>query len=210
MKRIAIFLPLFLTVPVIAQDEKAGEFAFPADLGGKRVEALLKPGKGGDMTAKAAPLPHRVARSLEDPDPSRPLHLLPPRLALPRDGMLRPPHPAEPMPFAYYSSVPALPQALALPTGELTYWPSVRVEIVPPLPLLGEPKADRASLKDPTVEMSIAAASKRFALSRDGQSPFVAVDIPNPFELKQTVELHLPPPEATTPPLITFPRFPGR
>ena len=214
-KGFAVACLFFLAEAGFSQDAKDGKavegFHFPMDLAGKRVEALLKPGSGvKGSSAKAKPLPRPAPRFLEDPALGMPSSTFTrPRLALPGRKITQPLHPAEPMPLAKYTALPDLPRPITLPAGELAYWPSVRVEKVPPLPILGLPKGDRAALADPTAETSLAFALKAVAVPRNGPVPFSPVNLPDPFELRQTVELRDPPAETEMPPLVTFPSLPS-
>lgn len=210
-----LFAVAFLVLPAAAQDKdekKVEGFAFPSDLAGKRLEKLLQP---GDVDRKGllrtTPLPRSAPRFIEEPDMQpRTTHLVPPRLELPGKRVVNPLHPAEPIPLASYTQLPQKPQPITLPAGELAYWPSVPVEKMPELPILGTPRSDRAALGDPTMEASLAATLRVFSFARSGPLAFSPVNLPDPFELRQRVELRDPPEESSMPPVVAFPRLPAK
>jgi hypothetical protein len=193
---------------VSAQEEQT--FSFPADLTGKRLEALLRPGSQMmDGGKKNAPLPRSAPRWLEAPEaPLPPLRALPPELRLGDVKAKAPPHLTEPPLLAVAN--PRLPAELLLPEGALVRWPSLPVQQFPPLPILAAPQVDRAPLGDATMEASVALALQTVFLPRTASVPFAPINLPDPFELRRTVELRDPPPEEGVPPLVTFPRLPGR
>src|SRR4051812_13632319 len=98
--------------------------------------------------------------------------------------------------------------------GAQTSAPQVRLLSVDvagpiPLPILARPLKDRASLTDPTLEASTAAALSKVTLSRAVPAPFQPINLPDPFEHSQAIRLRYPPGELPMPPFIT-PRSPTR
>ena len=75
-----------------------------------------------------------------------------------------------------------------------------------PIPILASPVKDRASLGDPTLEASLAAALKRLTPARDRPVPFTPLNLPDPFEHLRYGQLRNPPAESATPPVIPLQR----
>jgi len=106
--------------------------------------------------------------------------------------------------------VPVLPKAPALPKGERFRLPSVDANQLPPLPLL-TPRSvsDRASLEDPTAEVSANAALSAILPQRTRPVPFQRLTIPDPFENRRPVQVDSALPERNDPP-VTLPQTPKR
>jgi hypothetical protein len=193
------------TVPAaFAQDKKTGPVGEglkqPQDKGGKLIEDLLRP--------KDAALPFWVKKPrslpatpfLEKPAlPTTPFHGQPPRLAVKTGKPIRPHALPEGMPLFGKRTSPRLPADIQLPAGALVQWPSPNSDELPSLPTLAQRQLDRASLADPTAESSTAAALDGSIPLRTSPAPFVRLNLPNPFEHRETVRLRTPPPEDTTP-----------
>src|SRR2546421_39995 len=98
------------------------------------------------------------------------------------------PQQQEPTPFPPFVSParapgePVLPEAVELPTGPLVRLPSVDARETIPLPILAQPQRDRASLADPTIEASMAAALGEITPHRLLPVPFAPLNLPDPFE----------------------------
>ena len=129
----------------------------------------------------------------------------PPRLGLAPAKIAWPQAFAEPASLVLYYGWPASPQTMELPTTALVALPSVDVNKPPPLPILGRPTNDRASLADATMEASVAAALAGPIPLRQKAVPFVPINLPDPFELQQLIRLANPPPD-NAPPMA----MPGR
>ncbi|MFO0967188.1 MAG: hypothetical protein U0793_16615 [Gemmataceae bacterium] len=202
----ALSIVLTLTASGRAQDGKA--FVFPADKAGKRLESLLRPGDPVAATGrKGSPLARPAPRFLEKPEAPLPaLRALPPELKLREVKLKQPSDPAEPLLASF--APPPPPEPLRLPEGTLARWPSIPVDRIPPLPVLATPQRDRASLADPTMEASLARAMQAFFLPRTTAVPFAPINLPDPFELRRTIELRDPPAEDGAPLIVTFPRLP--
>jgi hypothetical protein len=115
----------------------------------------------------------------------------------------------EEAPLSEIGADPARPGATEPPAGPKVRLPSVDVEQPIPLPILAQPHKDRASLADPTLEASVAAALGALTLHRAAPVPFVPINLPDPFEHSEAVRLRYPPDELPMPPPIT-PRTPVR
>jgi hypothetical protein len=75
-----------------------------------------------------------------------------------------------------------------------------------PIPILARPLPDRASLGEPAFEASLSAAMKPFMPARDRPVPFIAYNLPDPFEHVRYGQLRNPPEESATPPVIPIER----
>ena len=62
----------------------------------------------------------------------------------------------------------------------------------PPLPILAQPTADRASLDDPTVDASTVAALAAAMPQRTKPVPYVRVTLPDPFDNRRPLTLTAP------------------
>ena len=92
------------------------------------------------------------------------------------------------------------------PAGPLLRLPSVNVEQPIPVPILAKPQRDRASLADPTLEVSVAAALTPLTPRRAGPVPFVPINLPDPFEHGHAIRLRNPPDEAPLPQIAPRPQ----
>ncbi len=100
-------------------------------------------------------------------------------------------------------------QARTAPAGDKPDPFTVDVNRPPPLPMLGRPVSDRASLEDPTTDAAAAAATAATVPQRTNPVPFQRLSVPDPFENRGPVQLKETPAEDATPPLAA-PRTPGR
>jgi len=171
------------------------------DKAAKLVEDLLRP------TDAALPLfvtrPQRLSAApfLEKPAlATTPFQGLPPRLTVKPTSKPARPHPVpEGIPLYSKRTPPRLPENIQLPAGALVQWPSPNGEELPSLPTLAQRQPDRASFADPTTEASMAAAFEGVMPLRTSPAPFVRVNLPDPFEHRETARLRTPPPEDATP-----------
>lgn len=179
---------------------------FPNDKGGKRLAELLSTAGSvaGQRDKRTTALPLAGPPALEHPD-SQP----------PQTGPAPPLAPAKltskPVPVLPHSLAPEAPltRSVQEPAGlprreELPISPRVRidsldVEKAPPAPLLAQMVPDRASLDDPTRDVSGASALAIILPERSTPTPFLKFTLPDPFEHAQTVRLRTPPAEGTTP-----------
>jgi hypothetical protein len=95
-----------------------------------------------------------------------------------------------------------MPQRAPMPGKPVIQLPAVDVEKPLPIPMLGQPKQDRASLDDATLEASQAAALTRVRPRRTGPVPFAPVNLPDPFENQRSGGLREPPAESDQPPAV--------
>ena len=133
-----------------------------------------------------------------------------PRTDLPIPGrVVRPRHPTEETPLAGYRGQPVPPPVPEMAVAPLVRLAAVDVNEVPPLPILAKPVPDRASLADPTMEASTAAAVANAIPVRISPAPFVRLNLPDPFEHHHAVRVRTPPAEDIVPPVV-IPRTPAR
>jgi hypothetical protein len=102
---------------------------------------------------------------------------------------------------------PPLPAGVQLKMATLPRVPSSDPEKPPPLPILSKAQPDRAPVSDPTGPASLQAALAQSVPLRATPAPFEPLNIPDPFELRQTARLQSPPPETPDTPL-SLPRTP--
>lgn len=203
-----ICLGLFLVQgPGVAQDKKATA----AEKAAQRLAELLTPGaRTDDYRAATGPVSRSAPRQLNNPEVPLPVFKgVPPRLPLSPPQSVKPRNLPEAAPLVHFRADPVRPQAIELPAGPLVRVPSVNVEQPIPLPILAQPQRDRASLADPTLEASVAAALAKVSAGRAAPVPFVPINLPDPFEHSQAVRLRYTPDELPTPPPIT-PRTPTK
>jgi hypothetical protein len=190
----------------------AGSKTLPAtERAEKRLAELLRPGVRFDSTGlRTRPLRWPIPHALEQP--AVPLSLyrgMPPHIEL-AEGKPTLPRPlAEGQPLVSYVEQPQPPKRVELPTGPLLRLLSTDAREPLPLPILARPQKDRASLADPTLEASIAAALKPLTPARDKPLPFTPVNLPDPFEYIPAGQLRNPPEESVMPPYIPL-RTPTR
>ena len=103
----------------------------------------------------------------------------------------------------------ALLEAVDVSAGPLLRMPSVNMDQPIPVPILAKPLRDRASLADPTLEASLAAALATSAPRRAGPLPFAPINLPDPFEHSRAIRLRRSLDEAPMPPPIA-PRTPAK
>lgn len=80
---------------------------------------------------------------------------------------------------------PALPQQLSLPAGVRVRIPSPDVNESIPLPILARPMPERASLEDPTLGTSTAAALAAPIPARTSKAPFLKLTLPDPYDRRR-------------------------
>jgi hypothetical protein len=109
-------------------------------------------------------------------------------------------------PLADFSDEPLRPPLPPLPAGGRIRVPSVDVHQPIPLPIRSQPVPDRASLEDPTAEISTAAARAAKMPSRKGKAPFLKWTLPDPYEHRRPQQITAPPESAQ--PVTGTPRTP--
>lgn len=193
----------------IARGKTADEpFRFPDDAGGVVLARVLPPANS------KKPLPGRTAgprrtppsRRLMAPDaPPPPTTFGSKRLAiLPKREPLRPRLVHE----ETLDESPALtlPYRVALPAGDRVRTPTTDLRQPLPLPTLAEPVVDRASMEDPTAEVSTAAVLSASMPLRTRPAPFLRLMLPDPYEFRQPLTVAVPA-DNPSPPIAT-PRKP--
>jgi hypothetical protein len=173
----------------------------------QRLAELLAPGgqPAREMLTSNLP-PRKAARSLENPDLPLQSAPLPPPAPPKAEGKQVKPRPLpEDTPLVRVFNQPEAPQAVRMPDGPLVRLWSPDVNEPLPLPILGTGVRDRASLADPSLEASVAAAQAKLNPARTKPVPFQAQNLPDPFEHSQTVRLRNPPEEVAEPPLSLRP-----
>lgn len=194
----------------------AGLYTFPATAGSglaaeKRFEArldrLLDPTARLDFRGfTSEPKPRVGPRWLEQPDivPIRAEVLAP---TLPT-SYGKPPAPRplpERPPLSYYHVAAEVPQAPRLPAGSLAKEPGLDVRTPPPLPTFGTYVADRVSVADPSLEISVAQTRTPQQPARTAEVPFTPWNLPDPFENAEVVRLRQAWPESAEPPAFQSP-----
>ena len=183
----------------------------PMDRGSKLASELLAPGAKENTQSEVATSPRRKpARDLQEP-----IVLPPPSVSIPhpllekRGKVARPVLLEEPAPLFDQLALPRLPEQPHFAVGPRLRIPSPDVNQPIPLPLLGQPAQDKASLDDPTLDASIAMALALSPPLRVNTVPFLRMVLPNPFENRDVIRLRKELEEDTTPVTAT-PRVPGK
>jgi hypothetical protein len=184
-------------------------FGFPADRGGELLSRELTLAATRPL-AEPAPKPRRgkVPGHLEWPDlplpPGLAEHTLPSRAAPARKSIV--PRLATPEMLFDLALEVALPQAVPMPGGARTKEAGVDVTKPAPLPILGQPVPDRASLADATADASGAAVVAGTMPVRRRTVPFLRLGLPDPFENYRPLRVPVPP--ESTDPVTASPRVP--
>lgn len=169
-----------------------------------RLVELMRFGSGFDSFGpRSGPLAWRAVLMLEQP--TVPLSLYrgaPPQPEVPPGKLVAPRGPHEVMPLVSFRDEPKPPKRVELTTGPLLRLLSTNVKEPLPIPILGQPVKDRASLADPTLEASVDAALKPLAPARAQPLPFTPLNLPDPFENVSAGQLRNPPDESDVPPVI--------
>jgi hypothetical protein len=177
------------------------EPTLPKDKGSKLVESFLRPPDAALPLFRTRPRRLRAAPFLEKPAlPTTQFQGNPLRMVTKLSGKpIRPHAVPEDVPLYGKRTSPRLPGDIQLPAAALVQWPSPNADELPSLPTLAQQQPDRASLADPTGEASTAVALEAAIPLRTSPAPFVRVNLPDPFEHRETVRLRTPPPEDPTP-----------
>lgn len=173
----------------------------------KRIADLVTPGH------VAAPPEYGRSNSWKDGTevgrfdvPLKPLAVAPPKLLPSTVKNTKPRGVPEAPPLTAFRDESQGPQPIALPTKPLIRLPSVDTTAPLPIPILARPLVDRASLGEPAFESSLSAAMKPFMPARDRPVPFIAYNLPDPFEHVRYGQLRNPPEENATPPVMPMDR----
>ncbi len=178
------------TKVVRAQSEEPDTtpFAFSDDAGGRLLAKVLPP---KDVEAAPRTPSHSPRRRIEMPidPPSLPLPSrtvnLPRSLASDQRLAFRPRLVTEES-LDLPTDAPRLPPAPPLPDNGRIRVPSPDVNRPIPLPILARPVADRASLDDPTLAASNAAALAAPIPPRSHKAPFLKQSLPDPYDRRRT------------------------
>ena len=174
---------------------------------------LLAPSGRGHVRFDSAMLPkRRFIPDLNEPfwflPISANLPSLPRELEMPTKKQ-RPAELPEPLPLFDQRATPRMPEAQHLLVGPRLRISSPDVNQPPPLPILAQQIPNRASLDDPTLDASLAAALALAPPMRVKPAPFMRLVLPDPFEHRETGRLRQPLPEDSTP-ATASPRTPGK
>jgi len=158
----------------------------------QRVQQLLQPRSW--IALHSGPVRWSAAQAIEQPQPPLALYTgLPPQPPVAPNTKARPRSAPEGQPPVAQGPMPTKP-VIQLPAAD--------VNKPLPIPILGQPKQDRASLDDATLEVSQAAALTRVRPRRTGRVPFTPVNVPDPFENQRSGGLRNPPAESDQPPAV--------
>lgn len=171
--------------------EAPTDFRFANDAEGKALAELLTPSatKVPDTEKRSKPLERTLPEYVADPSRMASLNDLPPaRLPNPSAGAVLPrPLPDRP-PHDLGGRSLASPGPVRLPDGALTHVEgSGELSRPAPLPVLGKPVPDRASLEDPTVEFTAKSVILETIPLRSEPDANSKIHLPDPFELRETI-----------------------
>jgi hypothetical protein len=195
-----------------AQDGEpdAGDFSTPEDAGGAPLAKSLPPKQSKAAESNRPKAVRLSSTSVDWKLPAvtlPPTHSAPPRLpAQPRSSSLRP-RLVTAESLNEPPDAPILPQIQALPEWERVRVASADVNEPLSLPILALPVSDRASLDDPTMEASIAAAVSATIPSRTAKAPFLKLTLPDPYDHRRRLTTTMTESEQ---PLTATPRIPEK
>jgi hypothetical protein len=173
------------------KQEGSAEFRFPEDAGGALLAKRLRPDRPPEPERTTQPRRRAAPRSLEDPQPPLPPAVVSEsRLKLESVALRLQPSLTLEETLDDVAEAQLL-HCAALPEGERVRTPSEDVKVPPPLPRLATPLPDRASLEDPTQDVSSAAVVAAPPPVRKLPVPFQRVNLPDPFENRTAIR---PPP----------------
>jgi hypothetical protein len=187
-------------------------FRFPDDQGGQLLSKLLAPAdRPAPVTFTAEPKALPPSAAVEQPTPPLPPAAVnPPHLPPGKEPPAARPAPLpeeSPLLACRLASVP--PQVQQLPAGERVRTPAPDPNQPVALPVLGLATPDRASLDDPTADLSLAAALAAPMPLRSNPAPFLRLNLPDPYEHRSAARVRSPlPEEATTPSAFSKPPRP--
>jgi hypothetical protein len=165
---------------------KVVPFRFPEDAGGVLLAKILPPQDAPTTRLEQRrPTPRRSSVSSFAAPAVLPLptsHAAMPRLPQEaRRTSLRPSLVLEET-LGSPSDTPVLPQVSALPERDRVRVPSIDANEPIPLPILATPLSERASLDDPTSDVSNAAAIAAPIPPRMSKAPFLKLTLPDPYD----------------------------
>ncbi|HTU92618.1 MAG TPA: hypothetical protein VMF69_21230 [Gemmataceae bacterium] len=193
-----------------ADESKTAGFTFPEDAGGLLLAKVLLPKDAETMQQKRTQPPQRSPSSVFLNPPTLPLP--PSRAALPHWPDERKRAPLRPRliddeTLVVLAAAPPLPQAPALPDKGRIRVPSPDVNQPIPLPSLAQQASNRASLDDPTMSVSTAAALAAPIPLRTNKAPFLKRTLPDPYDHRR---LEMPVPEESKDFPVGSPQLPRR
>jgi hypothetical protein len=169
-----------------ADDAEGTSFTFPDDAGGVLLAKALTPKEPDKTRPERTETPRRSAKPMKVPSlPLPPSNAFLP--ALPSSVKATPLRPR----LVIDETLGGLPEALILPSsptlpaGSRVRMPSVDVNEPIVLPILAQPVPDRASLDDPTLEASSAAAVAATIPPRTNKAPFLKATLPDPYDRRR-------------------------
>ena len=169
-----------------------------ADRAAERVEHLVQPRSRAGLVS--GPVQWPGAKAVEEPQSPLALYAgLPPQPPVVTLQQARPRPAPEAQPPAAQGP---MPKGAPMPTKPVVQLPAADVDKPLPIPVLGQPKLDRAALDDTTLEASRAAALTRVRPRRTGPVPFTPQNLPDPFENQRSGALQNPPAESDQPPAV--------
>ncbi|HTU94177.1 MAG TPA: hypothetical protein VMF69_29125 [Gemmataceae bacterium] len=171
-----------------AEEPERNSFTFPDDAGGVLLAKVLPPKATETVWPQRSEAPRRSSASAFMKPPALPLppsHAAPPRL--PEEGRRTPLRPRLLLEETLdgLADTPVLPQELSLPAGVRVRVPAIDVNQPIPLPIQSRPVPERASLEDPTLATSTAAALAAPIPSRSSKAPFLNLTLPDPYHRRR-------------------------
>jgi len=174
--------------------EKGEAFVFPKDRAGELLVEQLTPHRQAPPVANGfASGPRRPPEGLKL---NRPPQSLPPSVAdLPDTDPEPPVQPLRPHlvsadpPLEWADTTPRMPARKSLPSAARVRLPSPDIKQPLPPPALAQDVPDRASLTDPTGALSHAVALAAKMPARTSPAPFLRINLPDPFELREEVRV---------------------
>lgn len=173
--------------------EAPTEFRFADDAEGKALAELLTPAataaKSPDAEKRSKPLERTLPEDVADPSRMATLNGLPPaRLPNPPAGAVLPRPLPDRSPYDLGGLSLPSPGPVRLPDGALTRVEgSGELSRPAPLPVLGKPVPDRASLEDPTVDFTAKSVTLETIPLRSEPDAHSKINLPDPFELRDTI-----------------------
>jgi hypothetical protein len=173
----------------------AAPFRLPNDDGGKLLGKVLpprqqpgplnNPGRERNRSTKA---PHFEPTEVALPRSEG----MVPRLREPRRERKLQPHLLTEEELGGPFDAPAVPQRPSFTPGERTRIELESSAVPPPLPIMGRPVPDRASLDDPTTDVSTEAALAAPLPRRTAPAPYQRLGVPDPYENRRPLLVPVP------------------
>ena len=185
-------------------------FPFPTDATGKELPRVVKPPAPPSLPVEKLGLAPKVRLApamVLDPAPLPKMTYALPPLPADKPASILPTAPAERVPLDLGFGASAVPAKPTFPEAPGIAIKARDVNLPPDLVPLGRQLADRASLEDPTAEHGNATIVTRTPTPVLGQSGFLKVVLPDPFELGEHVKSKvLPTAEPSPAPVVINPQ----